>query len=268
MSHITIRHYRANGIFIENSSGNRILNNKIKNVINNGIEVSSSSANLFWRNEIYKCFDGIRMILGSTNNWVIENTAEECFDDGFESFLAPDINNAFIGNKSIRNRSNGFDIYGSNNLILDNLLIENGLGIVINEGSNSLAIGNIIRGTKQGTYFVFTGYNNHFSAENYIVCNRREGMYNASQFGILLDNEVLYNADSGIILDSTSRGNLVMDNKLICNIPENIDDRGTNNNLINNIDKPCQPCESPSDVCGYCVDEKDSVSDSSKEGDC
>ena len=43
-----------------------------------------------------------------------------------------------------------------------------------------------------------------------------------------------------------------MDNKLVCNIPENIDDRGTNNNFINNIDQPCKPCESPSDVCGDC----------------
>jgi len=43
--------------------------------------------------------------------------------------------------------------------------------------------------------------------------------------------------------------NLVMDNKLVCNIPENIEDRGIDNHLINNKEKPCEPCQSPRDVC-------------------
>ena len=38
--------------------------------------------------------------------------------------------------------------------------------------------------------------------------------------------------------------------------PENIDDRGIDNVFINNIDKPCGPCEAPSEVCGHCSDEE------------
>ncbi|NLY85567.1 MAG: hypothetical protein GX077_04345 [Tissierellia bacterium] len=55
------------------------------------------------------------------------------------------------------------------------------------------------------------------------------------------------NGDTGITLDALSAGKLVMNNKLVCNIPENIVDNGINN-LINDIEKSCKPCESPSPI--------------------
>lgn len=246
---IHIRHYRASGILIESGSGHRIVNNKINNMLEHGIEVISSSGNLIWKNEINKCYDGVLLIEGSTNNWVIENVATECYGDGYEAFLAPDSNNAFISNKAIKNRNNGLEIYGTNNLLLDNLLIDNGQGVIINGGSGSVAIGNIIKGTKVGTYDIFDEYFNHFVAENKIICNRTEGINSNSQFNMLLNNEISYNGDFGILLAESSVLNLVMDNKLVCNIPENIEDRGIDNHLINNKEKPCEPCRSPRDVC-------------------
>ena len=60
-----------------------------------------------------------------------------------------------------------------------------------------------------------------------------------------------------MILAEDSVGNLVMDNKCVCNMPENIDDRGTNNHFINNIEKPCEPCQSPNDFCDDCPGEMD-----------
>lgn len=264
---INIKQYRANGILIQSGSGNRIVNNKISNTIGNAIDVFGSSGNLIWKNEICSCSDGVRLIQGSTSNRVIENVVKECFDDGFESFLAPDSNNAFISNTAMRSRFNGLDIYGSNNLLLDNLLIDNGLGIIINEGSGSVAIGNIVKGTKLGTHFVFNEYTNYFAGENNILCNRSIGTENNSQFGIFMNNEIAYNGDNGIILGESFMANLVMDNELICNIPENIVDGGTNNNFINNIDKPCEPCESPSDICGNCSYREDNSNEELKEGD-
>lgn len=249
---INIMQYRVNGVLIQGGSGNRIINNKINNTLGNAIDVRQSSGNLIWKNEIRKCLDGVRLIQGSTNNWVIENLARECFDDGFESFLEDDINNAFISNTAIKNRANGLDMFGSNNLLLDNLLIDNGFGIIISQGSNSVAIGNIVKGNKSDTHFIANGYMNYFASENRIVCNRRIGTENQSQFAFLLNNEISFNGGNGIVLGEPSLGNLLMNNELICNIPENIVDLGTNNNLIDNIDKPCRPCESPSDVCGNC----------------
>lgn len=95
------------------------------------------------------------------------------------------------------------------------------------------------------------------------ILNNRKGMNNASQFEIVLNNEISYNSDSGLLLDETSMGNLVMDNTLVCNIPENIVDNGTDNNLINNIDKPCEPCKAPSDFCNPCRGESDNRFDES-----
>ncbi len=250
---INIRNYRTFGILIEGGSGNRIIKNTINNTLSNAIEVQSSSGNLIWKNEICKCFDGVRLVLGSTNNWVIDNIAKECADDGFESFLEPDINNAFISNKAIGNTANGLDVFGSNNLSLDNILIDNGNGLVNSNGSDSLAIGNEIKNCQLNSQTILFGYVNQFSAENLVVCNNRFGVNSSGQFGMFLNNEISYNGDSGLILNSASAGNLIMDNKLVCNIPENIIDNGTDNNFINNNEKPCKPCESPSDVCdGNC----------------
>jgi len=252
---INIRQYRTIGIFIDGGSGNRIIKNTIHNTLGNGIEVFTSSGNLFWKNQLFRCFDGIRLILGSTNNWVIDNIAKECFDDGFESFFDQDMNNSFISNKAIGNTSNGLDIFGTNNLVVDNLLADNGLGLVIANGSDSVAIGNEIRECKVETYTVLTNFWNHFAGENRIVCNNLTGISNNSLFGVFLNNEISYNKDSVITLGMNSVGNLVMDNTLVCNIPENITDSGTNNIILNNTEKPCGPCEAPSEVCDSCTDE-------------
>lgn len=253
---VNIRHYRASGILIEFGLGHRILNNKIGNMLEHGIEVMGSSSNLIWRNEICNCHDGVLLISGSTNNWVMENIAKDCFEDGFESVLGPDSNNAFISNTAIRSRFHGLDVYGSNNLLLNNLLLDNGLGVIINQGNGTIAIENMIKGTKQDTYIIFNGYFNHFAGESKMVCNRRTGIENNGQFNMIMNNEISYNGDTGLLLGTTSVLNLVMGNKLVCNIPENIIDNGTNNSLIDNIDKPCEACELPTDVCGNCFDEQ------------
>lgn len=122
---------------------------------------------------------------------------------------------------------------------------------------------NMVKGTIFGTHVIFEQYTNYFFGGSKIVCNREEGLENNNgQFGMIIDNEILYNGDSGILLGEESVANLVMNNKLVCNVPENITDRGTNNNIINNIERPCEPCESPSDVC---PDEEDNGIDEQRQ---
>ncbi|NLX70242.1 MAG: hypothetical protein GX024_05015 [Clostridiales bacterium] len=262
---MNIRNYRGDGIVIDSGAGNRIINNTIAHMFSNGIEVVASSGNLIWKNEINHCFYGVLLIQGSTSNWMIENVIKECLQNGFISFLDPDSNNAFISNTMINNRNFGMDIFGSGNLLLDNILINNTHGVTMGRGSHSLAIGNMIKGTIADTYLISGTFRNHFAAENNIVCNRRYGIQNNSLFGIFEKNEISYNRDGGIIFTEDSGGNLVMDNKFVCNIPENIADLSTNNNLINNKEKPCKPCESPSDICDDCLKEIDNSVDRSKE---
>lgn len=253
---IKIRYYRDDSIIIQSGSSNRIVNNTFYNMLSDGIVLISSSGNLIWKNEICNCSDGIKLSSGSTHNWVIENIVRDGFVDGFEALSAADSNNAFISNIAIRNRDFGFKILGSNNLLLDNLSINNTQGIWFSEGNNSLAIGNKIKGSKSSALTVFNNFRNCFVGGNYIECNEREGIANRGDFGMFLNNGLSYNGDKGIVLDTVSVGNLVMDNKLVCNVPENIGDGGTNN-LVNNLDKPCEPGESPGDVCGSCFDEEE-----------
>ncbi|NLZ52314.1 MAG: hypothetical protein GX892_04060 [Thermoanaerobacteraceae bacterium] len=133
-------------------------------------------------------------------------------------------------------------------------------------GNSSVAIGNKIKGTRVGTYTIFDEYFNHFVGGNNIVCNRREGIENNGQFELIYNNEISYSGDSGILLGTTSLLNLVMHNKLRCNIPGNIDDRGIDNNIINNVEKPCDPCEAPSDVCDNCPHATHKDMDGPEEG--
>jgi len=264
---INIRHYRASGILVEFGFGHRIINNRIHNMLEHGVEIVSSRDNLIWRNEISYCYDGILLIGGSTNNRVVENVVSRCYGDGFESFLSQDSNNGFISNKSIRNRNNGLEMYGSNNLAFNNLLIDNGLGVIVSQERDSVFIGNKVKGTIFGTHIIFEEYTNYFAGGNNVVCNREEGIENNNgQFGVFIDNEISYNGDSGILLGEESTGNLVMNNKLVCNVLENIIDIGSNNNIINNIEKTCELCESPSAVCEGYSDEEDNNIHESKAG--
>jgi len=254
---INIRYYRANGIEIDSGYGNRIIKNTINNTFNFGISILDSSNNLLWKNEVSKCNDGIRLSAASTNNWIIENTAKECSDDGFESISAAN-NNAYISNKAIRNRFAGFEIVGSNNLLFENSSIDNVQGIIIGSGSDTMIIGNTIIGSRTDALTI-TGQRNNFTAENYIECTRQAGIFHLGQFGTFLSNEISYSGNDGILLGSSVR-DLVMDNKLTCNLPENINDDGRDNVLINNIEKQCEPCGSPSDICGDNCDVKENSS--------
>lgn len=263
---IHIKHYRANGIEIDGGSGNRIINNNINNTMNVGILISNSVGNLIWKNEVCRCSDGIMLALeGSSNNWMIENTVKECLDDGFDAISATENNNAFISNKAVRNRFSGFDVLGNNNLLLNNLAIDNNLGMTISAGSSTVAIGNKIEGSRSDALTISFTSSEHFVGENHVTCNRQAGIFDQGLNGMSLNNEVSYNGNSGFFL--ASNGALIMGNRLVCNIPENITDLGTGNIFINNAGKPCEPCEAPGVVCGDCPDGADKGSNHPKAGE-
>jgi len=117
-------------------------------------------------------------------------------------------------------------------LLLDNISIDNPFGILIDEGRDYLAIGNLSEDIKFGTLTIVDGYRNYFAGENHMVCNREKGMDILGQFGIFLNNQISHNTDFGMELTTSSAGNLIKDNKLVCNIPDNIADNGMDNNLI------------------------------------
>jgi len=248
---ISIMHYRGNGIFINGGSGNRIVENKINSVLNNGISISSSHDNLIWKNEICNAGDGIFLGSGSTNNRVIENSVKECLDDGYETFFENDSNNVFISNTAIDNGSYGLHIFGINNLLHNNILINNRLaGIHVNIGINTIATNNIVNNSQfMGVRIL--DHSNLFFGHNRVVDNRFTGIGALTRVdnGTFYNNTVMHNTDIGLILNVTTNSNLVYDNKFKCNIPFNINDTGTNNTFLNNVDEPCKPCELKFEDC-------------------
>jgi len=213
---ITIRNYSISGILIDFGSGNRIVNNKI----------------------------------------YIENTVKNCYGDGFHSFREQDSDNVFVGNTAIGNRGYGMSIQGTNSLLLNNTLIDNGSGgIIIGEGSNTMGINNIIKDSRVTGYLIFN-HDNSFTADNKVLGSRREGVFVQGNYGIVQNNYIAYNRDSGLVLSPLSgENNLLFGNELVCNIPMNIVKSQFNNAFIGNEDTPCAPCQIPGDKCGGCHNE-------------
>ncbi|NLN42124.1 MAG: hypothetical protein GX160_09120 [Clostridiales bacterium] len=192
----------------------------------------------------------MHLVLGSTNNWIIENTVKNCYGDGFHSFREQDSNNVFVRNTAVGNRGYGMSIQGTNSLLLNNTLIDNGTGgVIIGEGSNTVGINNIIKDSRVTGYFVYN-HDNSFTAQNKVVGSRREGIFVQGNYGIVQKNYIAYNRDSGLVLSPlTGANNLLLDNELVCNIPWNIVESQLNNTLIGNEDIPCAPCENPRSKC-------------------
>lgn len=249
---ISIMNYRGNGILLEVSHGNRIVRNKINNVLNNGIYLFSSHENLIWQNEICNAHDGVFLISGSTNNRVMENFVNKCFEDGFETFEEDDSNNVFISNTAIDNGGYGLHIYGRNNLLHKNLLINNITGgINTNNSRNTIATGNIIKNSKNRGAIIQEDINLFFG-ENLVESNRNQGIaVLRGNNGIYYNNLLRYNTDSGMILSPVTNSNFAHQNKLKCNIPAGIINSGTNNILFNNLEEPCKPCELTFEDCRF-----------------
>ena len=86
--------------------------------------------------------------------------------------------------------------------------------------AKGLIIGNTIKDSRTDALTI-TDQRNNFTAENYIECTRQAGIFHLGQFGTFLSNEISYSGNDGILLGSSVR-DLVMDNRLTCNLPEKI----------------------------------------------
>lgn len=241
---LEIMNYTVNGIHISGGMANRILGNRITSVGFRGINVVASSGNLIWFNLISRASDGVNLNSGSTSNYVLENVAQNCSADGFESFLSVDANNVFMGNTSQYNQQSGFEIFGSNNLVLRNKAHRNaGEGFLIISGINTIAISNDSR--FNGADGMLIDSRNAFVGESSISHNAQSGLDVFNDFNILQRNDISFNRDYGVKLNLNSDFNLIIRNWLVRNTPLNIIDSGANNNFVSNLSveaKPTRPC--------------------------
>lgn len=232
---VTIRNYVANGIDIIGGTANRIIFNTISDItgaIGRGITVSSSTANLIWNNRIRNVWDGVELIGGSTHNWVLENKSETCSDDGFESFLSVDRDNAFIGNIAVNCGGNCYEIFGINNLVYRNVAVDGSAAGFLFVDPNSLAIDNK---AEKGNFGMQLSSLNTFAAQNELRNNSGTGLNVITDFNIIFRNLIAFNRNSGLVLGANADDNLIYFNKVVCNTPENIVEGGTDNNYLRNI---------------------------------
>ncbi len=228
---ITVRNYIAGGILVFGGSANRIVKNKISSTGVSGIEVFASSSNLILRNQVSEVFDGIRVAGGGVGvNFIVENCVHHCTDDGFDCLLIEDANNVFAGNTARNNQGSGFEIFGANNLVYNNCAKDNNAQGTQLVGPNTSIVGNRLRNNQQNGILAVS--QNHFIGYNTVNDNEGTGIRVLNDFNIIQDNEVAFNNNNGIELVEGADRNLVLNNELKCNCPQDLLNNGENNNIL------------------------------------
>ncbi|WP_423408797.1 right-handed parallel beta-helix repeat-containing protein [Heyndrickxia sp. MSNUG] len=199
------------GILLENSTGNFMYQNTIRNNDSDGV--------------IFGWFPG------SSNNWLVENEIIENGGDGVDGWTATATGNAFINNKSVCNAQDGFVVRGQNTLVYGNHAEGNTFnGILIADGNNSVAVNNNVKNNKYDGIEISSQSNIAYGNE--VEGNCQSGIEVNGNLNIVQDNDVEENHDDGIEINGND--NSIFGNELEDNTPQNIDNNGTNNNIFDN----------------------------------
>jgi parallel beta-helix repeat protein len=237
-----IRNYLSGGIRIVNGKSHRILENEISEIGGNkrkgkpgGIVVIQSVGNLVMRNKIEQigragAGNGI-LLRSSSGNWVIQN---KVLNDSLHGVvICRGMHNAVIGNDIFGQRSDGIRIGGTDNtLILDNRLHRNEGNGVLGRGTNNFVIDSSMNNNLGNGLLFNSNYNLAFNNE--IINNRLSGAAIRSDFNDIQQNRMERNERNGIWIDAPHTANFVFENRLRHNTPNNIKDRGRNNNILQN----------------------------------
>ena len=164
---------------------------------------------------------GIHAVSSSNNN-ILQNN---CSYNGFEGIDLLGSDNNFLNNNNCSNNRHGMEIDGSNNVVSNNIVFHNGIGIYIfSEPLGSIIINNHIRANVEGIYIsgssnvmsnnnvldnllsgiVIRGFNHHIM--NNSVCNNNiEQWYYPGaismenpEYVTITGNTISFNKDCGI----------------------------------------------------------------------
>ena len=233
---VTVRNYIQDGIAITGGSANRMVKNTISDVGIFGIRIASSSANLVWKNNIRDIgIGGVFLFSASTFNWIIGNDINRCDNDGIETFLSEDSNNAMIENHICNCGDHCIDAYGVNSLLLRNKAAkaESSCYFIAGSTSNSsVLLENEGVSSQQGAS---VNLPNLFAACNNFSNNSDTGLISTADFGIYQGNFISRNENSGMVFTEGADYNFIYFNKIVCNEPADILDNGTENNYLKNI---------------------------------
>ncbi len=228
-----IQNYDLAGVYLNGGQANRVIQN---NIINNdlaGIILNNSCRNMIAENNVSQNDLGI-LATEANHNWFVRNCACQNAQSGiFLGFGATGSNdNALINNYASNNESIGILALGYNNLLLQNQVTRNQVGILL-EDNNNLIQGNIVKRNERGAV-VAVNSENLYLANNVIRQNCGTGIELVNnQFGIIEENKIIRNQDFAIKGSVASVSNTIIRNRIRFNSPGNIDLINPDNNVIN-----------------------------------
>ncbi|WP_168120882.1 right-handed parallel beta-helix repeat-containing protein [Paenibacillus sp. HB172176] len=238
-----ISSYRSSGIRVCRGKSNRILHNEIEAIDGEkqpmGIVIKHSVGNLIMRNTIEQIGSASSDVLsgrgiglrGGMGNWIVQNKLQHNASHGIEILVSH--HNAIAGNRISRNKGNGIVIRRSdNNLILENQLHNNGRNGFHAQSTNNYILNGSAQGNHGNGLLLDSNYN--LAGFNHIQANEQSGMIVISDFNDMLENAVARNNKNGIWIQAPHTANLVFENRLQHNRPQNLKDDGVNNNSIQN----------------------------------
>jgi len=231
--------YEGVGIRLKFSSYNNISDNVIINNDGIGIMVSySDGCNSIYRNNITFNNDGILFFEGS-NNTVHENNIANNNDNGIQGIES--LNNSISGNTIVDNGYYGIEMRHSfNTIILGNTLTNNHYrGIKIHLGSSNKMEGNFIATSNHGIEIRHSPHT--VISGNFITNNRDEGIGISDSNENTIFGNIITNNDNGIKLHGSlyniiSGNTIIQNNRGISAHVYSDENTITENNINNNTD--------------------------------
>jgi parallel beta-helix repeat protein len=220
--------YDYGGIVLINSDDNYIIDNEISGSAHshndgNGIVLEYSSNNTIINNYFTnRVLSGIKLISESTNNSIVDNTIKVISYYGIDVSNSAN-NNTFINNTLTFNDKKAISVVESSGLtFINNTLTDNtGTGISLIFGEESVVFNNIIK-NNTGYGIHLAGYINSTITNN-TVNNNSNGItiFAYSSNISIIGNKASFNTENGIFLDFESK-----DNTLIGNLANNNEKNG------------------------------------------
>lgn len=248
-----------NGIVLENTTGNLMIQNKITNYSNTGITFSAGSNSNRVIDNIFKSNVNAHVFIaedGGTGNAMIENS----MDQGKIGFLIFDSNTLIFNNTITNVTESAIDIQnGDSQKIIGNQTSKN-TGIDIFIGSDetpvteSIILNNMINGSNGG--IVISQVGSFTTVYNNDVRNQKCGipqfanLGNSSNYVFFYLNKSLSNIGIGLSTDGSNVN--LLDNRLCSNKQLDLFVSGLQNTVMNSICKTSNPpglCTKPCIDC-------------------
>ncbi|MCF6139182.1 right-handed parallel beta-helix repeat-containing protein [Pseudalkalibacillus berkeleyi] len=231
VSDFSITNYVKAGIEVTGVYGVKLIGNTIEKVTEgHGIQLDQKTfSNLIWKNKIsHARLDGIN--LQSKNVWVVDNEFSYNRQSGVR---IQKVGNHIVGNR-VTNNEHGIVEDQGFNLIYDNDVSMNRQeGIHLPSGiGSSITLGNQVNRNKQNGMSVKTVGNSIL--DNLVNNNEKTGIKIESALNVLELNKIDDHMDNGVVLSAKALKNLVYQNLLKGNKPENLVVKNQKNTILQN----------------------------------